>query len=155
MPFGALEIAIWRKNPQGESTYCVLNNGSLILRLPWAHGTTFEAIYSMYAEYKLCKHTNAIVVFDGYTTEPSTKDFAHLERTHGISSANVKFNANTPFKSKKDSFYPTEKIYKYYINVLSKCLQERHRYRTTVVDLIETKDVVIIGEDKYLLILMC
>ena len=170
----SLANAIWsvgdcsmEENSLDESTHYVLDGGLLIQRLPWAHGSTFEAICSMYAEYIVGKYTNATVVFDGYNTESSTKDCAYLRRTHGISSAQVKFNANTPFKSKKDQFLSNCKNKQTFINMLGKCLQERGigiehvagdadvLIVTTAVDLTETQDVVIIGEDTDLLILMC
>lgn len=120
----------------------------------------------MYAEYIMGKYRNAVVVFDGYTNEPSTKDCAHLRRTHGISSAQVKFYVNTPFKSKKEQFLSNCQNKQNFINMLGKYLQERDigvkhaagdadvLIVTTAVALTETQDVVVV-EDMDLLILMC
>jgi hypothetical protein len=44
------------------------------------------------------------VVFDDYSSGPSTKDHTHSRRTKGIEGTEIEFRKNTPFKSKKEHF---------------------------------------------------
>ena len=70
--------------PQG--THYVLDGGSLLQRLPWTVGSTYDEICQSFKNYLLniCGTADDIsVVFDGRYLLPSTKDTTHLRRSKG------------------------------------------------------------------------
>ena len=102
--------AIWTLGDCGlnellsESVQYVLDGGSLLQRIPWTKGTTFSTICSSYVKHVTARYPNAVVVFDGYRSGPTTQDTAHLRRTRGVTGTRVYFTENIPFKSKKEQF---------------------------------------------------
>ena len=66
-----------------EEVRCVLDGGSLSQRLPfWQKGQTYGEIIQTYVDYITKRFgEETTVVFDGYSSTPSTKDVTHL-RTH-------------------------------------------------------------------------
>ena len=68
--------------PTGQSQY-VLDGGSLVHRIPCQRGTTYNDICRQYTNYVIGRYGHAIVVFDGYQEEVSTKDGAHERRKGG------------------------------------------------------------------------
>ena len=60
----------------------VIDGGNLLHRVPWLKGDTFEQS-SRYVDYVQKIYQNVVVVFDGYTCQPSSKDIAHLKRSKG------------------------------------------------------------------------
>ena len=82
----ALADAIWSLMPDeiiepiGQSQY-VLDGGSLLHRILWQRGTTYSDICEQYTNYLTRKYGKAIIVFDGYENDMSTKDGAHQRRT--------------------------------------------------------------------------
>ena len=86
--------------PTQEMNY-VLDGGSLLYRLPWPRGTTFDSICTMYVNY-IKKFPQPTIVFDGCEAGPSTKDTTHLRRSGGVVvGAKVNFDGSTPVASKK------------------------------------------------------
>ena len=64
---------------QGDCKY-ILDGGTLVQRLPWPSGLTYDNIYVLYFKFVCQKYgTDSIVVFDGYAEMPSTKDTTHLK----------------------------------------------------------------------------
>ncbi|KAG1685140.1 hypothetical protein GQR58_009244 [Nymphon striatum] len=78
--------------PTGDVQY-VLDGGALLHRIPWTKGTTWETIFAQYTNYVARKYGKAIVVFDGYTDDPSTKDCTHLKRNDGSKGTEVHFTS--------------------------------------------------------------
>ena len=72
MPFGYLETAAVLNHL--EMTQFVLDGGSLLQRIPWSKGTPFATIWNYYVNYVTEKYYDAIVVFYGYRSGPTTKD---------------------------------------------------------------------------------
>lgn len=68
--------------PGGVVQY-VLDGCALLHRLPWKPGQMYAEILTMYVTHVTKKYTQAVVVFDGYSDAPSTKDSAHSRRTAG------------------------------------------------------------------------
>ena len=61
-----------------HKTYCyVLDGGSLLHRLPWKKGDSYNAIAESYADFTVRHYGQATVVFDGYGEGPSIKDNTH------------------------------------------------------------------------------
>ncbi|MCG8047094.1 MAG: hypothetical protein N0E48_15920, partial [Candidatus Thiodiazotropha endolucinida] len=75
----ALADAIWNlgdcslSETLTESVQHVLDGGSLLQRIPWTKGATFSTICSSYVKHVTGKYQNAVVVFDGYRSGPTTK----------------------------------------------------------------------------------
>ena len=50
-----------------------LDGGSLVHRIPWQRGITYNDICRLYTNYVIIRYGHAIIVFDGYQEELSTK----------------------------------------------------------------------------------
>ena len=88
----------------------VIDGGALIHKLPWQRGNTYNEIVKMYVQYVTRKYKQATVVFDGYSSSPSTKDSVHLRRKGGVSAQDVIFVENNTLSiKKKNCFYPAMK----------------------------------------------
>lgn len=58
----------------------VLDGGSLLHRLHWNVGSSYEQIAKMYADHTVSTYGPATVVFDGYQNGPAIKDATHQRR---------------------------------------------------------------------------
>ena len=58
----------------------VLDGGSLLHRLPWKKGDSYNAIAESYADFTVRHYGQATVVFDGYGEGPSLKENTHQRR---------------------------------------------------------------------------
>ena len=169
----SLANAIWEiescgaKEEMDENVKNVLDGGSLVQRIPWQCGASFDKICENYADFVDKHYGKAHVVFDGYTCGPSTKDETHLRRSKGIEGVEIKFKGTTPFTTKKDSVLINSKNKQRFIDLLSTHLENRD---ITVKNAISDADVIIaktaaevsveattvvIGEDTDLLVLLC
>ena len=92
--------------PTGQSQYA-LDGGSLVHRIPWQRGTTYNDICRLYTNYVTRRYGHAIIAFDGYREELSTKYGAHERRTGGRTGSTVDFTRDMVIKSKKETCYPT------------------------------------------------
>ena len=63
--------------------------------------------------------TEALVVFDGYSDEPSTKDTAHIRRKMGTVGKTVKFASDKTLDMKKDMFLANSSNKQRLINMMS------------------------------------
>jgi hypothetical protein len=66
--------------PIGDRQY-VLDGRSLLHRIPWTSGTTYDHICRQYTEYVTRKYGLAVIVFDGYKEDWSTKETTQQRRT--------------------------------------------------------------------------
>ena len=82
----------------------VLDGGSLLQRIPWKKGDTFEDIASMYMKHVSKNFLNPVVVFDGYKSRSTTKDMTHNPRSKGVFGQKVMFTPTMPLRSKKENF---------------------------------------------------
>ena len=169
----ALADAIWSVGkgvdmpappPTQEMNY-VLDGGSLLYRLPWPRGTTFDLICTMYVDY-VKKFRQPTIVFDGYEAGPSTKDTTHLRRSGGVVGAKVNFNGSTPVASKKEQFLAHANNKQRFVDMLSQKLEAADCHvvqargdadvliaKTAVASAAESPTTVI-GEDTDLLVLL-
>ena len=92
--------------PTGQSQYA-LDGGSLVHRIPWQRGATYNDICRLYTNYVTRRNGHAIIAFDGYQEELSTKYGAHERRTGGRTGSTVDFTRDMVMKSKKETCYPT------------------------------------------------
>ncbi len=101
-----------------KPTTYVLDGGSLIHKLPWKKDDTYGSICDMYIKYVQKRYPNAIVVFDGYSQGPSTKDTTHLRRAKGFIGPRVSFVESMPLKSKKEHFLANSENKQQFIDLL-------------------------------------
>ena len=100
----ALADAIWVLmakdvvGPTGQSQ----DGGSLEHRIPWQRGTTCNDICRLYTNYVTRRYGHAIIVFDVYQEELSTKCGSHGRRTGGRAGPRVDFIRDMVMQSKKE-----------------------------------------------------
>ncbi|CAG2202027.1 unnamed protein product [Mytilus edulis] len=87
-----LAAALWNTvdcaasdNDIDDAVY-ILDGGSLLHRIPWTRGESFKSICKVYIDYitRLYPSGSTVVVFDGYSQQPSTKDITHIRRNLSI-----------------------------------------------------------------------
>ena len=165
-----LAAAIWNQfslssaDIQGDCKY-VLDGGALLQRIPWPRGFTYESIYDLYVKYVTEKYGySSVVVFDGYTESPSTKDTAHIRRSKGQIGNTINVSNDMTLDMKKDVFLSnTTNTQKFITNLRNqfsengiKTLQAESvdadlLIVETAIESAETDQTVLIGEDTDLL----
>ena len=145
----------------------VIDGGSLLQRVPWPRGASFDTICKIYTDYVTKKYLDVTVVFDGYEEGPSTKDNTHIHRYGGRVGAEVRFNGEMILQSRKDQFLANGRNKQRFINHLSDklnqvgCLTVQANGDAdllivlTAVSCTASKPTVVIGEDTDLLVLLC
>ncbi|KAG1678576.1 hypothetical protein GQR58_013380 [Nymphon striatum] len=170
----ALAEAIWKQLPIAvrntvlpQNVQYVLDGGALLHRIPWTSGETYEGISSHYMRYVRDRYGNAVTVFDGYVSAPSTKDVAHSRCVRSHSSPLVNFTKDMVCNMKKDDFLANQTNKQRFINLLSDDLQRKHNdvlharadadvlIVETAIAWANTKDTVVVGDDTDLLVLLC
>ena len=71
---------------------------------------TYDGVCQMYVNHVKQIYGTAVIVFDGYTNEPSAKDATHMRRTGTCSGVTVHFTGDTLIQSKKDESWKRRKI---------------------------------------------
>ena len=104
-----LANALWKsihksQHEPSEDVQYVLDGGALLHSLPWPQGSIYDDMCQMYVNHVKQRYCTAVLVFDGYTNEPSTKDAIHLIRTRTCSGVTVHFTGDMLIQSKKDEF---------------------------------------------------
>jgi len=145
----------------------VVDGGSLLQRIPWKKGDTFEDIASMYMKHVSKNFLNPVVVFDGYKSGPTTKDMTHNRRSKGVFGQKVMFTPTMPLRSKKENFLSNSDNKQNFIDLLCET------FKANGIDCVNAPadaDVMIakkgieharetvvyvIGEDTDLLVLLC
>ncbi len=167
----ALADAIWALVPASNceipgNVQYVLDGGYLLHRLPWPRAATYQQICDSYVRYVKQKYGQAIIVFDGYNSGPSTKDCAHHRRLKGHIGAQVNFVGDMVVHSKKEDFLSNYTNKQQFINMLSNMLQNEgcqvHNARgdadllivTTALEAAIKTCTVVVGDDTDLLILL-
>ena len=87
-----------------ETDCYVLDDGSLLHRLPWKTGVSYGAIAEPYADFTVRHYGQATVVFDGYGEGPSMYKGQHASETRENMHPIVSFTAETEFSGKKEDF---------------------------------------------------
>ena len=156
--------AILQVNPKTD--HYVLDGGSLIHRLKWTDGSTYNSIADAYASFTVDVYGNATVVFDGYDGGPSTKDNAHQRRTRTKLTNKVDISDATTFVGKKDDFLSNGSNKHALIQLISGRLREKGWHTIQAegdadLDVVKAavamsayKSTTLIGEDTDLLVLL-
>jgi len=138
-------------------------------RIPWPPGFSFASLCKIYVEYINRKYAghDPIVVFDGYSSDSSTKDISHVRRSKGAIGPKLKFTEDTSCRSKKELFLANSENKQCFINMLSVKLNESNSktiHATGDADFLIVKTAVscaikrltfVIGEDTGLIVLLC
>ena len=147
-----------------ENIHFVLDGGSLLHELPWQRGSTYNQLAEMYAEFVARKYKNATIVFDGYSTQQTTKAATHIRR-HGTS-VQVNFTGDMILQDTREKFLANPSNKQRFINLLSETLmklgiQIHHTIDDadclivkTTLDVAASSTTVLIGEDTDLLVLL-
>ena len=149
-----------------EITKYVLDGGSLIHKIKWEKGMTYEEIALLYANYVVTKYgSNATIIFDGYESGNSTKDMTHRIRNNATG-PKINFNEKMKFQSKKDIFLSNsfnkqrmiyligEKLTDVFCTVVHSKADADVNIAKSAIAALSTNNIFLIGEDTDLLILM-
>ena len=82
----------------------ILDGGSLLYRVKWEKNKTFGEIASLDSRFVLSLYGKAIIVFDGYSNGPSTKDMTHSRLSENCSQRPVMSKDFLSNLSNKDRF---------------------------------------------------
>ena len=147
-----------------ENIHFVLDGGSLLHKLPWQRGSTYNQLAEMYAEFVAQKYKNATIVFDGYSTQQTTKAATHVRR-HGTS-VQVNFTGDMILQDAREKFLANPSNKQRFINLLSETLMKLgfqiHHAKDdadclivkTTPDVAASSTTVLIGEDTDILVLL-
>jgi 5'-3' exonuclease len=120
----------------------------------------------MYVDHVIKKYKDPVIAFDNYPELLAIKDVTHLRRTKGIVSPNINFTPTMPCKTQKELFMSNSHNKQAFINMLCEKLNEHDiRYKNavddadlliaqTAVDCVLSSEVIVIGEDTDLLVLL-
>ncbi|KAL8596921.1 hypothetical protein ACOMHN_062291 [Nucella lapillus] len=168
----SLASYIWTATQQAsaelpENKVHVIDGGYLLHLLSWARGCTYNAIAQSYIDSVKRMFGKGIVVFDGYSSNPSTKDIAHLRQKQRTKVASdFVFDGETLLSVPKENFLANENNKGRFISLLSSHLLNNGfdtihasadadcRIVHTTLETAKQHNVVLIGEDTDLLILI-
>ena len=90
-----------------DDTHYVIDGGSLLQKVPWTLGNTYQEICDSYNNYLLNNYgskDNITVVFDGGYFHATTKDTTHLRRTKGKHGKKIIPSLSNHLTVKKNDF---------------------------------------------------
>ena len=93
-----------QQEPSGDVQY-VLDGGALLHRVPWPRGYTYESVSHLYVTNVTQTYGSAVITFDGYSDDLTTKDATHLRRTGDCVMVTVHVACEMMIKSKKEGFF--------------------------------------------------
>ena len=124
-------------------------------------------ICRQYTNYVIRRYGHAIIVFDEYQGELSTKDGAHERRTGGRAGPTMDFTLDMVMESKKEDLLSKKDKKQRFIGMLGQSLEHgaceiRHAKGDTDVLIVETTvqsamscETTLVGDDMNLLVLLC
>jgi hypothetical protein len=162
--FPQLESAI---GPEDQVQF-VLDGGTLQHHISWSIVMAWDELCLLYMQYVVSIYGKYVVVFDGYSNAPCTKDCTHLRRSGGGALVAVHFTGAVTLKmKKKDEFLFNKENKQRFMHLLSGKLEVgvrciRHVKMQIYVLIVKTdvgcanKQVtVLIGDYAALLVLLC
>ena len=153
-----------------EDPLYILDGGALLHRIPWHTGKSYLEISNGYIpsyvkrKYVTTKHP--YIVFDGYSSGPSTKYCVHLKRTGGSCGPFISMDPNKIHNIKKDIFLTNHENKQDFIKLLGGTLHDSGchiLYSDSEADIlivetaIKLNDVsycIVIGDDIDLVVLL-
>ena len=149
-----------------EVEHYVLDGGSLLHRLKWTEGRTYDSIAEMYASFAVNQYGNATVIFDGYSEGPTTKDNTHKRRRGNQFGNRVHITDATVFSGNKEDFLANDANKQDLIHLISRHMRAKGCHviqaegdadvdiAKAAVLAAESKSTTLIGEDTDLLVLL-
>jgi len=146
----------------------VIDGGALLQRLPWPKCSTYGAICLLYSKY-IDRHFSAgevVIVFDGYSSGPTTKDEAHHRRAASGMGVDVDVGADMVLRMQKKLFLANQKNKQKFITLLGSILdangiQVKHAEADADYDIAiaacsaaQLTPVTVIAEDTDVLVLL-
>ena len=144
----------------------VLDGGSLLHKVQWSLGQSFQEICNNYISYIRKRYgQHATVVFDGGYMAHSTKDTAHIRRAKGRIGKTVELRLSNPLTMKKSDFLLSNSNKQDFLLLLGSVLTDSginvfHSNGDadllvvqTALNIAKCHSSVIIGEDTGLLVL--
>jgi hypothetical protein len=165
-PMKGVDMALPITEPTETVTH-VIDGGSLLHRLPWPKGATFDSVCNSYVDLVKRSYSNPVVVFDGYDDIPTTKDEAHFRRSHGVVGVQVAFSPCMVVDMKKEEFLANKVNKQRFIIMLSDKLEASgcrtvHSKGDADTVIVQTAlrgaasaHTVVVAEDTDLLVLLC
>ena len=138
----------------------VVDGGALLQRIPWPRHASYDDICQLYGNYVQSHYQTATIIFDTYTSGPSTKDEAHQRRSGSEMCVNVQFKRDMQFSMKKKPFLANTSNKQEFLNLLGTELDKlpgisvQHAAGDADYDIsmcachiAQTKPVVVVAED--------
>ena len=98
--------------------------------VPWKIGQTYEEICQLYIDFILGKYgQGSNVVFDGYSSDTSTKDATHRRCTGRVTGSLLAFHHHMKLTMKQDRFISNKENNQRFINMLSTILEQNMFHR--------------------------
>ena len=102
----------------------VLDGGSLLQRVPWSKCSSYASLCHLYIQYINRYFNNALVVFDVYTSDPTTKDETHQRRAGSEIGVDIDFTPDMLLRMKKKAFLANPRNKQKFIDLLSSLLKD-------------------------------
>ena len=143
----------------------VIDGGALLHKISWGKNEPYSTILLRYFTYVDLRYPKATIVFDGYESPLSTKDTAHQRRSRTVG-REVLFSEEMILTTKKEEFLSNKANKSRFIKMLATYLANRcvHVIQAkddadvlivqTAVDFSRSQNVVVIGDDTDLLVLL-
>ena len=144
-----------------------VDGGYLLRCVVWPQHGTYSDVYKAYISYvEKHFHRNCYVIFDGYSDGPSTKELEQSQRAKKVQSTEMLFTDEMPVTMRQDRFLANGKNKARLINGLKVHLEQAGISTKeaaavadtlivqTAIELSQNKDVVVVGTDTNLLILL-
>jgi hypothetical protein len=114
-------------SPSLHCSFFVVDGGCLLHKVRWLMGSTFGDLVSCYATF-VARHfgNKAWIVFDGYTSGPTTKDHEHSRRTSKKASVapDVHFDSCSVVTFDQEAFLSNASNKQRFISLLAQHLQD-------------------------------
>ncbi|KAK3104651.1 hypothetical protein FSP39_007130 [Pinctada imbricata] len=151
----------------GRNIRYVIDGGWQLHRILWPKDSSYASICSSYVDFVKKRYGKATIVFDSYPNEPTTKDVAHLRRNRGTTCQGIAFCEDMVCKMKKYVLLSNKENKQRFIDLLGAKLKETGclvlnarddadiMIVQTALSISKEEDVVLIGKDTDLLVLLC
>ena len=87
------------KSDNSVGALYVLDGGAFLHRILWNRGMTYGEITQQYT--CMSHYKNAVIVFDGYSEGPPTKDMTHARRSAGLGVAIIVVSISMVFQGRR------------------------------------------------------
>ena len=139
---------------------------SLLYKVTWPRPADYSMILQIYVQFVKSNYSGAIIVFDGYENEPSTKVMTQMKRRGATSAPKVVFKESNAVSLKRDAFLTNNENKQALVNHLGIHLikagyQVKHAsadadtlIAKTAIDAVQDQNVTLVADDTDLLCLL-